>query len=173
MCAFPLHAWTILLAFRDISWVAERSNMWDAIGVFSYGLIFAFVESSIIFLIAVLLGFLVSRFWNQDRRVILLSILILIDALWSMLCQYYVLGGFSISGDLNRFLVESGHPVRILYTILVPLVSLSVLLPTYLILQSDKALKFFRGLVDRVTLLTLFYLFLDFIGLVIVIIRNI
>jgi hypothetical protein len=173
MCAFPLHAWTILLAFRDISWVAERSNMWDAIGVFSYGLIFAFVESSIIFLIAVLLGFLVSRFWNQDRRVILLSILILIDALWSMLCQYYVLGGFSISGDLNRFLVESGHPVRILYTILVPLVSLSVLLPTYLILQSDKALKFFHGLVDRVTLLTLFYLFLDFIGLVIVIIRNI
>jgi len=173
MCAFPLHAWTILLAFRDISWVAERSNMWDAIGVFSYGLIFAFIESLVIFLIAVLLGFLVSRFWNQDRRAVLLGILILVDALWSILCQYYVLGGLSLPASLNRFLVQSGHPVRILYTAIVPVVILSALLPAYFILKSDKVFKFFQNVVDRLTLLTFFYLFLDFIGLVIVIIRNI
>jgi hypothetical protein len=155
MCAFPLHAWTILLAFRDISWVAERTNMWDAIGVVSYGLIFAFVESLIVFLITVLLGFLVSRHWSQDRRVILLGILVLVDALWSMLSQYYFLGKLSL-------------PVFIL-----PLISFSALLPTYLILKSDKAFQFFRGLVDRVTLLTLFYLFFDLIGLIIVIVRNI
>jgi hypothetical protein len=173
MCAFPLHAWTILLAFRDISWVAERTNMWDAIGVVSYGLIFAFVESLIVFLITVLLGFLVSRHWSQDRRVILLGILVLVDALWSMLSQYYFLGKLSLPETMNRFMVESGHPVRILYVFILPLISFSALLPTYLILKSDKAFQFFRGLVDRVTLLTLFYLFFDLIGLIIVIVRNI
>jgi hypothetical protein len=173
MCAFPLHVWTIVLAFRDVSWVAERSNMWDAIGVVSYGLIFAFVESLIIFLIAVLLGFLVSKHWDADRRVVLVSILVLIDALWSMFCQYYFLGGLSIPANLNRYLVQTGHPVRILYTFIVPVVSLSALIPAYLILKSEKAFQFFRGLVDRLTLLTLFYLFLDVIGLIIVIVRNI
>lgn len=173
MCAFPLHAWAILLAFRDVSWVAERSNMWDAIGVVSYGLIFAFVESLIVFLIAVLLGFLVSRCWGVDRRIVLLSVLILVDALWSMFSQYYFLGKLSLPGVVNRSIVESGHPIRILYTVIVPLVSFSALLPTYLILKSDKAFQFFRGFVERVTLLTLFYLFFDVIGLVIVIIRNI
>jgi hypothetical protein len=173
MCAFPLHAWTILLAFRDISWVTERSNMWDAIGVVSYGLIFAFVESLIIFFIAVLLGFLVSRHWEVDRRVVLLSILVLVDALWSMFSQYYFLGKLSLPEIVNRSIVESGHPIRILYTFIIPLVSFSALLPTYLILKSDKAFQFFRGLVERVTLLSLFYLFFDVIGLVIVIIRNI
>jgi hypothetical protein len=173
MCAFPLHLWTILLAFRDISWVAERSNMWDAIGVLSYGLLFAFVESLIIFVIVVLLGFLVSRSWDADRRVILISILVLVDALWSMFSQYYFLGELSLPENVNRFIVESGHPVRILYAFIVPVVSFSALFPTYLILKSDKAFQFFRGLVERVTLLTLFYLFFDFVGLVIVIIRNI
>jgi len=39
--AFPLHVWTLLLAFRDFSWLTERTNLWDAIGVLSYGLIYA------------------------------------------------------------------------------------------------------------------------------------
>ena len=49
MCAFPLHAWTLILAFRDISWLTDRTNAWDAVGVTSYGLVFAFVESMVLF----------------------------------------------------------------------------------------------------------------------------
>ena len=55
-CAFPLHFWALLMAFRDISWVAERTNLWDAIGVLGYGLVFALVESILIFLVLALLG---------------------------------------------------------------------------------------------------------------------
>lgn len=47
MCAFSLHLWALILIFRDVSWVAERINMWDAIGVASYGLVLAFIESLI------------------------------------------------------------------------------------------------------------------------------
>jgi len=173
MCAFPLHAWTILLAFRDLSWVAERTNMWDAIGVLSYGLIFAFVESLIIFVVAVLLGFLVSRHWAQDRRVVLVGTLVLVTALWSMFSQYYFLGELSLPENVNRFIVLSGHPVRLIYAFFLPLVGLSAFIPTLLILQSDKGYGFFQGLVDRLTLLTWFYLFFDLVALVIVLIRNV
>ena len=55
-CAFPLHFWTLILVFRDISWLTDRTNAWDAIGVASYGMIFAFTESVVIFLVAALLG---------------------------------------------------------------------------------------------------------------------
>lgn len=78
MCAFPLHLWTLILSFRDFSWVTERTNAWDAVGVVSYGLLFAFVESLIIFCIMALLGFLVSSKWDEPRRIALLSTLILL-----------------------------------------------------------------------------------------------
>jgi len=173
MCAFPLHLWTIILAFRDISWNAERSNMWDAIGTVSYGVIFALAESLIIFLIVVLLGFLISKCWDAEKRITLLSVLVLVDALWSILSQYYFLARLSIPTGMIHFLSTSNHPIRIIYAFIVPPVILSALLPTYLILKSERALQFFLAVIDRLTLLMSFYLFFDFIGLVIVLIRNI
>jgi len=47
------------------------------------------------------------------------------------------------------------------------------LIPTYLILKSDKVFKMVRGLIDRFTLLAAFYLLFDVIGLIIVVIRNV
>jgi len=112
MCAFPLHFWTLLLAFRDISWLTERSNLWDAIGVVSYGMVFAFLETVVIFLIAALLGFLVSRCWDKDRRIALLSILVLIISLWAIISQLYVLMGISVPDQLIIFL-PTRSPVKI------------------------------------------------------------
>src|SRR5512141_1446140 len=60
MCAFPLHVWALILAFRDVSWVTERTNSWDAVGVVAYGLLFTLVESVLVFGIMTLLGFLIS-----------------------------------------------------------------------------------------------------------------
>src|SRR3972149_6026554 len=42
MCAFPLHVWAFILSFMDFSWVAERTNTWDALGVISYGFSLSF-----------------------------------------------------------------------------------------------------------------------------------
>jgi hypothetical protein len=173
MCAFPLHFWTLLLAFRDISWLTERSNLWDALGVVSYGMVFAFSETVIIFLIATSFGFLVSRHWDKDRRIALLSILVLIISLWAIISQLYVLMGISVPNQVIIFLAQQDHPVRTLYLISLVMVTPTFLLPTYLVLRSDKALRFVQDLTERISLLTTIYLFLDLIGLVIVIIRNI
>ena len=173
ICAFPLHAWTIVLAFRDFSWVSERTNSWDAIGVVSYGLIFAFVESVVVFLVAVLLGFLISKTWGEDLRIALLSSLVLVASLWAMGSYLFFMLQVSISGELFDFLVSLAHPLRFLYVVSLAAVSLTVALPTYLILRSEKVLQGMRGLFERLSLLTLFYLFFDLVGLVIVIVRNI
>ncbi len=172
MCSFPLHFWTLILAFRDLSWLIERSNLWDAIGVASYGMIFAFAESMLVFLVAIVLGFLVSRHWYQ-QRVALLSILVLITALWGMAGQLHALLDMSYPGWFLDFIAQQEHPVRVLYAICLSLVIPTVLLPTYLILKSNKALRSVRELIERVSLLAILYLLFDIVGLAIVIIRNI
>ncbi len=173
MCAFPLHFWTLLLAFRDISWLTERSNLWDAIGVVSYGMVFAFVESVLVFIVTVLLGLLVSRNWSVERRVALLSILVLIASIWAMLGQLYFLLGISMPVSIIQPLFRSGHPIRYFYLALLVFVTPSIALPTYSVLQTDKGFKRAQDFIERITLLAAFYLFFDLIGLVIVILRNV
>ena len=56
MCALPLHIWTLILAFRDLPWLTDRTNAWDAFGVMAYGLIFALAESILLFLVFLVLA---------------------------------------------------------------------------------------------------------------------
>lgn len=173
MCAFPLHFWTLLMAFRDISWLTERTNAWDAIGVVSYGMLFAFVESVIVFAIAILLGFLISKCWNHQQRVALMSMLVLITALWSIAAQTHALLSLSFPVGFLNFIAQQEHPVRVLYVFGLLLVSPTILIPTYLFISSNKILNFLQNLIDQLSLLTAFYLLFDVIGLLIVIIRNV
>jgi hypothetical protein len=172
VCAFPLHAWTIVLAFRDFSWVAERSSAWDSVGVMAYGMVFAFCESLGVFLIAALLGFLVSPSWAEDRRIALLNVLVLVTAVWAILGQLFFLLNLSPPAALVQFLSGSDHPLRILYAASLALVVPTVLIPVYLVLRSERAVRFIGELTGRLALLTAFYLFLDLAGLVILLIRN-
>ena len=173
MCAFPLHVWTLLLAFRDLSWLTDRTNAWDAIGVASYGVIFAFIESLILFLAFALLGFLIARRWNQETRLAFLAILVLILSLWAIVGQLYFLLNLSFSATIIRFFIQIPHPLRVLYVTATAVVAPTVLIPAWLVLHSNKAVQFMGGLIERLSLLTTVYLFFDVVGLVIVIIRDI
>jgi hypothetical protein len=173
ICAFPLHVWTIILAFRDFSWVTERTNSWDAVGVVSYGLIFTFIESVVITLVAVLLGFLILKKWGEERRVTLMGLLVVITSLWAMVSYLYFMLQVSVSGETIDFLVGLAHPLRFLYAVSLALVGSTVALPTYFVLRSEKVFKGVQGLFERLSLLTQFYLFFDIVGLIIVVYRNI
>ena len=173
LCAFPLHVWTLILAFRDVSWLTERTNAWDAVGVVSYGLVFAFLESVIIFLVVALLGYLASGRWNQDRRIALLTVLVFMSALWAMLGQLLYLLDTPLPGAFIIFMVQTGHPARLLYGATWAIVTLTILIPALLVLRSDRVFRFVRGMIERLSLLTMFYLLFDVVGLVIVIVRNV
>jgi hypothetical protein len=173
VCAFPLHAWTIILAFRDFSWVTERTNSWDAVGVVSYGLIFAFIESLLVFLVALLLGFLISKKWTEDRRMALMGLLVFVTSLWAIISYLYFMLPISPGTNTLNFFANLAHPLRVLYAIGLMLAGITVAVPTYFVLQSEKFLQGVRGFFERIGTLSLFYLFFDLIGLVIVILRNV
>ena len=172
ICAFPTHLWTIILALRDFSWVAERTNTWDAIGEVSYGLVFAFLESVVIFLAVALLGFLVPRHWDERRRIALLSALVLVAALWAMVGQLYFLWNLSLPGQVILLLSRSSHLLRVLYALALVLVVPTVLVPAWLVLRSEHFLRFVNGLAERLALLASLYLVFDAIGLLVILIRN-
>ena len=172
-CAFPLHFWTIILIFNDAAWIAKRSNVWDSIGVASYGLIFAFVESLLLFFAAALLGFLISTKWNEDRRIALMSALVAVTVFWAMAGQLYFLLNVAFPESWVLFLSSMTRPLRFLYGAAFVLILPTVVIPTWLILKFEKPLQFVAAGLEKTALLTAFYLFFDFIGLIILAVRNV
>ena len=170
--AFPIHLWTLILAFRDISWVTERTNVWDGIGVVAYGMLVAFLESVVIFLVLALLGLLTPRQWESDRRVAFLSFLILITSVWAMISQLLYLWNISLPAWAIDFLRQSHHPVRIVYGTILAVVTPTVLLPAYSFLLTKRAVTVMQDLIERFSLLAMFYLLLDLLGVFIIVIRN-
>ena len=87
--------------------------------------------------------------------------------------QLFALLNISLPIWFFNFFVQQSHPLRALYLISLFLVAFTILIPTYLILKSDKALQIVLDFIDRITFLAAFYLLFDVIGLIIVIIRNV
>lgn len=172
MSALPLHVWTIILALRDFDWVSVRTNSWDAVGVIAYGLAFAMIESLVVVIGAIVLGFLVSRKWEEKRRVALMSVLVIILSLWSIFNQSYFLNEMSPPAWLAEFIFRTGRPVVALYVLALILTSLSFAIPTYFIVRSDKFLRILQEGIDRLSLLMTLYLVFDIAALVIILVRN-
>ena len=172
ICAFPLHLWTLILAFRDISWVTERTNAWDAIGVVSYGMVSALVESMLVFLIIVLVGFITPHQWEVDRRITFLAFLVLILSVWAMISQLLFLWNVSLPESAIEYLRNSDHPVRITYAVLLMVITPTVLLPAYSFLKTKKAVTVMQNLMERLSLLSIFYLVFDLLGVIIILVRN-
>jgi hypothetical protein len=173
MCAFPLQAWTLILGLRDVSWLTDRTNAWDAVGVVSYGLVYAFFESLIFFMVMLLLGYLISTSWSSRRRVAVLTVLALMLCVWAMLEQLFFLAEVQLPGWLIGLSIRSGHPLWILYGGSLITVGLTMLVPVWLVLRSERGENAVWGMIDRLSILTMFYLLLDVIGLVIVVVRNV
>jgi hypothetical protein len=172
ICAFPLHLWTLILVFRDMDWVIKRTNVWDAIGVGAYGMLFAFAESILIFAGIVSLGLLLPNRWQTERRVAFLSLLVILTAFWAMFGQLRFLWNLSLPIPVISMLARSDHPFRLLYAMYLTVVIPSILIPVYVFVRSNNSIKWMKELTERLATLTIFYLLFDVVGLVIVIIRN-
>jgi hypothetical protein len=169
---FPIHIWTAVLYLRDFQWVAERTNIWDAIGVGSYGLVYAFSESIIVSIILLTTSLLIPTSWDEKKRFATLWIFFMVTAFWAILNQLFFILEMQIPLIIIRFLASRNHPLRLLYGALGTLVFLSLLSPFYLIARKKRAIEWIVNTANRISLLSIFYLFLDFLGLVIIIIRN-
>ncbi|MBE0684058.1 MAG: hypothetical protein IH589_19320 [Anaerolineales bacterium] len=173
MSALPLHIWTFILTFNDFSWVTERTDSWDAVGVMAYGLIFALVESVVIFFAFAILGLLISKKWGEKRRIALLSILVTIVSLWAIAGHIYFFRESSMPPQVIAFFVGFDHPLRVLYSVALLIVVPTILSPTYFVLASDKFFRFVEASIERLSTLMILYLVVDIAAGVILLIRNI
>ena len=173
VCAFPLHVWTLLMAFRDFAWVAARTYPWDAVGLVAYALLVALLETLAAFLLVGLVGLILPRGWDLHKRLAMLGSMFWVVASWSILSKVYSAFGSPIPPRFLDFLSAVGHPLRILWGLAFALVAVSAGLPAWLILKRASAVQAISNIFDRITLLSGFYLILDLIGIIIIGIRNI
>jgi hypothetical protein len=173
VCVFPIHIWSIVMFLRDFDWISERTNSWDAVGVGGYALLLAFIESIIVFVIFFVLSFLIHKTWKPDTRLAIMSVLIFVISLWAIFTQGFFLLGGNLPKSVFEFLVNSGHPFRYIYGTAWSVVFITVAAPVFFLLRSKKLVKGFLAVIERIALLSGLYLVLDFIGIVIVIVRNV
>lgn len=171
--AFPIHVWAFILYFRDITWLTERTNYWNAIGVGAYALLFALLESIVVFMIVFLFGLLFPKRWPEEKRIALLGIFYMLIALMAITGQLYFLLGAPFQEMTTRLLAATGHPVRALYVITLTPIALLAMVSVYMVIKSPKATQFVKKIFERLSLLTSIYIVFDIIGIFIVIFRNI
>jgi len=171
--AFPIHVWAFFMFFEDYAWITRRTNAWDAVGVGAYGLLFAFAESLFVFLCAVLLSLLLPDKWPESKRIALVGWLVWVTAFWGILGQLYFIWNLPIPDLIYRFLRSQAHPARIVYGIWFLPVLITILLPVYGVLKSEKFTRTTLAIFERVAILTTLYIILDLISLILILFRNI
>jgi ABC-type transport system involved in multi-copper enzyme maturation permease subunit len=143
------------------------------VAVVSYGLVFALVESILLFLVAMLLGYLVSVRWEPERRIAAMSVLVLVLSLWAIVGQVFFLLNLRVPGAIIDFLVHAQHPLRVLYVTVPAVVTATFVIPVVLVLRTGRGMRFMTGLIERLSLLALLYLVFDAAALIIVVVRNV
>jgi hypothetical protein len=162
------------MVFKDASMLIDRTGgVWGAIGALSYGLLFAFIESTFIFLLASLLGLLISATWDEPRRIVLIGLLVTLTLLWTILGQSYSVWNMHVPGRIVRFVSQFPHLFIVMYAAVLAFVPVITLLPVFLILHNEGFYKFARAVTERITLLSGAYLAFDALALIVIIIRNI
>ncbi|NIW44549.1 MAG: hypothetical protein GWN14_07135 [candidate division Zixibacteria bacterium] len=173
VCAFPLHLWTILMVFRDVNWVAERTTSWDALGFSSYALLYTLVESLLLFVFIALLSLLVPKRWDKTLRFVILSLIAFALAGWSIMEQLILIVLWDQLQLLGRSLTFLGSAPWTAQALFAGLVLITVAIPFLLLKKFNKLQEVVFSILERLTLLSALYIVMDMFGIVIIIIRNI
>jgi len=173
--AFPIHIWSIYQVLSNFEWVAERTTVWDAVGFTAYSLTFALFES-ILFL--VLLSPIYLRLRKNNKADIVLAVIgsvFMIVAIWEMIYQinsnnsnFFVT---TIDQIVSKYKLRYRYKAGLIMSVAV-FITTSIGLPPFLIVKYDKLKSIIIELYERIELLSYFYLALDLLSIVIVIIRN-
>jgi len=175
LVAFPIHIWSIVLFFRDFEWIADRSSYWDAIGVGAYALAVALLESTLLFLFLVLLSLVLPKKWNEEKRLLMLVSLFYAFCWWVMVKKTHFILNETTPGYLSAFFLSTAHPYRFFMLaagVFLFIVILSFFGPVYLIIKNDKFCRLTETINEKLVVLSGIYIFLDVIGIVIVVLRN-
>lgn len=156
---FIVHVWSIYNLLREIpAWILRLSS-WDLAGVISYTLMFALVESIIVLVFLLVLAALLPGKIFRDKFVSISTVFIFLAAVWVVSFRYLEdrIRSWGMTGML----------------LLLALALATFVIAYLVVLKSEKADHMLNSLMQRVTLLSYLYLFIDITALVIVVSRNV
>jgi hypothetical protein len=163
MAAFPIHFWSII------------SQLWqygNGKGFFergAYSLTFALFESIVVTLILWIFSLFLPRRWGEKRILALIGLVYWVVAFWGMVGQIYFMLNLSEGTFLYRAFGYVGrHPWPFFITFMLGIL-ISILLPPWFILRSEKFTNTTIAFIERIAVLSGVYLFLDLVGVLAVI----
>jgi hypothetical protein len=175
LCAFPIHLWTILVVLHDVEWISRRTNLWDAVGVGAYALLYALLESIAYFVFIFFIGLILPWRWENNKVFAHLGYIALWIPLWPILTQLYGYKDHAEPNFLAEWLISTGHPLWFLAAglgLLIIILNGSLVVPIYLINHKQRAEEKINRFLGRISLLSALYIFVDVVSVVILIIRN-
>jgi len=158
-CLFPIQVWSVYNLLREVPAWLRQMTVWDLIGVLSYPESFALLESVVIFLPFVILSALLPCRWLRDKFVALTTGIVYLSAVWFILAH------------VNDLTVRYWGLKQLLPWVGMFLASQIVCF--FLIHYSEKLESIIRSFVARVAVLSTVYLFIDFVNVLILVVRNI
>jgi len=169
--SFPLHVWALLMIFRDLEFITERTDQWDAIGYAGYSLLFILLESIILSAIIWGLSLLLPKAWGEKRTLSVAGSIFTILASISIVdMAFHAFNEVRIS---KQYLHGLATYPTLTYALIAAAVIIGIIIALVLILKTKSGEKVIYEIFDRIMLLGYLYLFLDIVGIVIVIIRNV
>jgi hypothetical protein len=156
--AFPVHVWAIINILIILpAWILRLST-WELAGGISYPLVAALLESGVLWIGLVILGFILPKKWLAEKFVALSSILVWLLAAWAALVQY-----------IFSSILQWG-PEQMLPGLLLVIISFGVVY--WLVRRSGRFEGWIKKLAQSLAVLTYIYMIFDLLGLVVVILRN-
>lgn len=133
-----------------------RMTIWELTGIVSYTFLYTLLESILVFFALILGLLMLPKRWGKDRVISLTSVLIICTSIAAVVLHLYEdrLGGLNILTVFGFYL-------------------LLMFAGFSLVVRRERIDRWINGLVDRITTLSFFYIFIDLIGVGVVIFRNI
>jgi len=174
VCVFPIHLWAIIIIFRDLEYIISERNLWYAAGYAGYILAFALVESCLFFLFMFLLSYPYPHTLKQNGKAYTITCtLALIFSLWAIAKQIFYLLSASPPAFFSWIMLRIPYHQALAFTILLLLVIASFVIPVIVVVKSSKGQNGVNILMDRIGLLSVFYLTIDALGITAAVLRNI
>lgn len=157
-CVIPIFLWALLLFLFQLKGFALRLNLWDLVGMASYTLATALIESIILLLPVLVLAVILPARFLKNHFVAFGSTIVLISSLWMMYANRVTIN-FSEWGA-SQWVIGLGLYVG------------SIALAFLFLTRSERARQTVERIVKRGSVLAAVYIAIGCLGVLIVVMRN-
>ncbi len=174
VCVFPIHLWAIVIIFRDLEYIIFKRDLWYAAGYSGYILAFALVESCLFSIFMFLLGHLLPQKLKQNGKAFTITCaLALIFSLWAIGNQVFYIMVETPPRFFSWIMLRIPYHQFLAFTILILMIIASFIIPIWVIIKSNKGQVGVNLLIERISLLSIIYLTIDFLAITAAVIRYI